>query len=40
MTDLGPLSNPTQQNMEVLMAVQADLVFYNKIVESRTMNIT
>jgi DNA-directed RNA polymerase subunit beta' len=33
----GPLSNPTQQNMEVLMAERADLVFHNKVIDGAAM---
>ncbi|CAI0431494.1 unnamed protein product [Linum tenue] len=31
--DSNPLSNPTQPNMEVLMAERANLVFHNKVID-------
>ncbi|KAF8376852.1 hypothetical protein HHK36_031436 (chloroplast) [Tetracentron sinense] len=36
-TDSNPLSNPTQRNMEVLMAERADLVFHNKAIDGTAM---
>ncbi|PHT94110.1 DNA-directed RNA polymerase subunit beta' [Capsicum annuum] len=36
-TDSNPLSNPTQQNMEVLMAERANLVFHNKAIDGTAM---
>ncbi|KAL2224866.1 UNVERIFIED_CONTAM: DNA-directed RNA polymerase subunit beta, partial [Sesamum indicum] len=36
-TDSNPLSNRTQQNMEVLMAERANLVFHNKVIDGTAM---
>ncbi|KAH0721775.1 hypothetical protein KY284_006805 [Solanum tuberosum] len=36
-TDSNPLSNPTQRNMEVLMAERANLVFHNKAIDGTAM---
>ncbi|PHT30264.1 hypothetical protein CQW23_30153 [Capsicum baccatum] len=36
-TDSNPLSNPTQRNMEVLMAERANLVFHNKAIDGNAM---
>ncbi|KAG9438781.1 hypothetical protein H6P81_021261 [Aristolochia fimbriata] len=36
-TDSTPLSNPTQTNMEVLMAERPDLVFHNKVIDGTAM---
>lgn len=36
-TDLGPLWNLTQQNMEVLMAERTNLVFHNKVIDGTAM---
>nr|QVL25392.1 RNA polymerase beta'' subunit [Gmelina philippensis] len=36
-TDSSPLSNRTQQNMEVLMAERANLVFHNKVIDGTAM---
>nr|YP_009354195.1 RNA polymerase beta'' subunit [Rehmannia piasezkii]AQZ40739.1 RNA polymerase beta'' subunit [Rehmannia piasezkii] len=36
-TDSNPLSNRTQQNMEVFMAERANLVFHNKVIDGTAM---
>ncbi|PHU30422.1 DNA-directed RNA polymerase subunit beta'' [Capsicum chinense] len=36
-TDSNPLLNPTQRNMEVLMAKQVNLVFHNKAIDRTAM---
>uniref|UniRef100_A0A7N0UZ32 DNA-directed RNA polymerase n=1 Tax=Kalanchoe fedtschenkoi TaxID=63787 RepID=A0A7N0UZ32_KALFE len=37
MTDSNLLSNPTQWNMEVLMAERANLIFQNKVIDGTAM---